>query len=148
MDTAKNQTELTMTEFLEITGVHMRLPEKIPFRPDQDSTDWPKATHWKVVLWTTHPRKWWRSTFPLYSSKGPGHHGEPPDLPEILDCLVNDADILYYDNFEHWADDYGYDSDSRKAEQTFKQRRKQARAFRAFLGEEYLQMLCDDVEGL
>ena len=61
-----------------------------------------------------------------------------PTSHDVLNCLVSDADG--YDNarsFEDWCDTYGYDTDSRKAEATFKQVEQQARKLRAFLADTY-----------
>jgi hypothetical protein len=61
-----------------------------------------------------------------------------PDAVTVLDCLLSDADG--YDNargFEDWANDYGYDTDSRKAEETYKQVEAQSKELRAFLGDLY-----------
>lgn len=46
---------------------------------------------------------------------------EPPDLGDIIQCLVLDADALNYISFEDWAPAFGYDEDSRKAERLYLQ---------------------------
>ncbi len=44
-----------------------------------------------------------------------------PTLPDVLDSLVSDG-AAYFDaeTFEGWASNYGYDTDSRKAEQVWR----------------------------
>lgn len=42
-----------------------------------------------------------------------------PLLRDVLYCLVSDTDVSNYDSFEDWADCFGYDRDSRKAEDTY-----------------------------
>ena len=43
-----------------------------------------------------------------------------PKLVDILCSLVMDASVLDYDCFEDWASEFGYDADSRQAEQIYK----------------------------
>lgn len=42
-----------------------------------------------------------------------------PDLDSVLHALIMDGEANDYDNFEEWASNFGYDTDSRKAEQTY-----------------------------
>lgn len=58
-----------------------------------------------------------------------------PQLPEVLPCLQLDSNVLQYGNFEQWADDLGYDQNSRSAEKIYNQCLKNTLQFRAFLGE-------------
>lgn len=44
----------------------------------------------------------------------------PPALVDVLYCLVADAGALDYATFEDWASEYGYDTDSRKAEAAYR----------------------------
>lgn len=43
-----------------------------------------------------------------------------PDECDVIHALVSDASVLDYSNYESWADDMGYDEDSRKGEATYK----------------------------
>lgn len=45
---------------------------------------------------------------------------KPPALVDVLYSLIMDVSVLNYTSFEDWAGDFGYDPDSRKAEQTYK----------------------------
>ncbi len=45
---------------------------------------------------------------------------KPPTFHDVLYCLVSDAEVLEYVCFEDWAECYGYDTDSRKAEDIYK----------------------------
>lgn len=47
----------------------------------------------------------------------PAHH---PKAASVLYCLISDSDVLDYATFEEWADNYGYNPDSREAEGTYK----------------------------
>ena len=42
-----------------------------------------------------------------------------PKLQDVLWSLLMDLEVLDYSGFEDWADCFGYDTDSRKAEQTY-----------------------------
>ena len=62
----------------------------------------------------------------IYFSQGPAIAREP-SAADVLDCLASDA--AGYESagsFEDWASEYGYDTDSRKAERTYKAVEKQA----------------------
>lgn len=43
----------------------------------------------------------------------------PPTLKDILYCLVQDSDVINYRDFEDWADNIGYNPDSRKDEKIY-----------------------------
>jgi hypothetical protein len=61
-----------------------------------------------------------------------------PETAEVLDCLISDASSIESSrSFEEWADDLGYDTDSRKAEETYRACEQTARDLRAFLGDDY-----------
>jgi hypothetical protein len=83
----------------------------------------------------------------VYFSKGYGHHGAEPTVREVLDCLASDA--ATYDNakdFEDWCAEFGFDSDSRKAERTWKVIGKQRQSLERLLGPEAFNGLLYDVE--
>jgi hypothetical protein len=70
-----------------------------------------------------------------------------PDPCDVLYCLASDADVLNYSNFEEWAESLGYDTDSRKAEKTYRACLETALALRNGLGDEGLRVLqeaCQD----
>lgn len=80
-------------------------------------------------------------SFSLYFSQGSAHT-EEPTLADVLDCLASDASS--YDNagtFEEWASEYGYDSDSRKAEKTYKAIKRQAEQLKRTLGQDAYEEL-------
>jgi len=69
-----------------------------------------------------------------YFSQGSAHK-KNPTLAEVLDCLASDASGV--DNarsFEDWANEYGYDADSRRAEKTYRICQKQTASLRNLLG--------------
>ena len=73
----------------------------------------------------------------------------PPDCASVLDCLASDA--ASYDqsrDFDEWASDFGYDTDSRKAEKTYRVCGEQSKELRHFLGDAEYRALLGDVERL
>jgi hypothetical protein len=95
------------------------------------------STHWLVRI------EYDGRTMDVPYSMGPAHSGEP-DLLDVLDALASDASS--YDNagsFEDWADEYGYDTDSRKAERTYRAVESQTRHLRHLLGGQYDAIVWD-----
>lgn len=79
-------------------------------------------------------------------SMGPAHT-EPPDFEDLLGCLASDAaGIENNDSFEQWAGDYGYDTDSRKAEEIYNTCQEQAENLKSFLGPDAYHELLWDIE--
>lgn len=64
-----------------------------------------------------------------------------PDIKNVVYGLLMDAGVIDYSSFEEWADDYGYDVDSRKAESTYQACLKIGLALRSGLGDEGLRQL-------
>jgi hypothetical protein len=88
---------------------------------------------WTVTL----RRKRRQLTVPFYT--GPAIT-EDPTAHGVLDCLLSDASAGEQ-TFEDFADEFGYDQDSRKAYATWESCVKMAERVRTFLGdafEEYL----------
>lgn len=71
--------------------------------------------------------------------------GKPllPDFADVLSSLVMDSDVLEVGGFEEWARDLGYDTDSRKAEETYRACLEIALKLRAAIGDAGLQALRD-----
>jgi len=115
--------------------------EWVDSRPD--SSEWSRdADHWKVKL------RYGKRSMSFYYSKGSGHHGEEPTVSEVLCCLAIDASTT--DNaasFEEWADEFGFDRDSRKAEKTWKSCTKQNASLKRVLGDDLYTALLEAEEG-
>jgi hypothetical protein len=81
---------------------------------------------------------------------GTGHNGKLPECAEVLDSLASDANA--YDNARDFADfaaEFGYDTDSRKAEAVYKACGRIAKRLRDLLGEdEYAALTTGEVERL
>ena len=94
-----------------------------------------EGNHFKVTL-----RMSGRS-MTVHFSQGYGINGEPT-AASVLECLLSDASG--FDNsrsFEEWCSEYGYDTDSRKAERIYKVVEAQNRKLRTLLGEHYEEFL-------
>lgn len=73
----------------------------------------------------------------------------PPTLEMVLDSLALDADgWTNTRDFASWCDDYGYDTDSRKAEAAYKACGETAKGLRFLLGEDAYNELRTNVERL
>ena len=86
-----------------------------------------EGDHWRVTLKRPGRR------MSLYFSKGYGHGGAPPTTEGVLECLRSDA-CTDGDTFEEFCFSLGYDSDSRKAEKTYKAVQRHTDKLRRFLG--------------
>ena len=88
--------------------------KRIPARAG-DTSDWSRdATHWEVVI--LHGNR----SFTTQYSQGSAHKGRP-DLASVLECLQSDiSSVVNAKDFEDWASDLGYDTDSRKAEAIYR----------------------------
>lgn len=65
-----------------------------------------------------------------------------PNPDDVLDGLRSDASGVYdARDFEDWASNYGYDTDSRKAEETYRSCQKIARDLEKLLGREAMHEL-------
>ena len=53
---------------------------------------------------------------PFYTGSG---WNREPNVADVMEALFLDADAKNYETFESWAQDMGYDTDSRKAESIF-----------------------------
>lgn len=92
-------------------------------------TDMPRGSnHWKCVL------RCGRRSMTVPFSQGPAICREPT-AEDVLDCMSSDASG--YENarsFEEWAGEYGYDTDSRKAERVWNAVERQSKGLRRLLG--------------
>jgi|SRR5690625_1891125 len=85
---------------------------KIAERPD-DVGEWASdASHYHVMF------RRGKNELESYFSMGSAHIGAP-QMAAVFHCLLMDSDGIEYNDFESWAADYGFDTDSRKAERVF-----------------------------
>jgi hypothetical protein len=64
-----------------------------------------------------------------------------PDNCDVLYSLLSDGDAIDHASFEDWADNYGYDTDSRKAETIYRACLDTGLKLRASLGDELIAKL-------
>lgn len=112
--------------------------------PGWDNFGWqgPKTVHDLQILETilktgTH--------HVVMGPKGPQLSMQPlpiaPILKDVMYCLISDSDAAQYRDFEDWAENYGYDADSRKAEKIYQACMEIALKLRAELGDDLMAEL-------
>ena len=85
--------------------------------------------HYKVTL------RFRRRTLTTYFSCGPAIDHEPT-AADVLSCLCSDANAGAQD-FDGFCSDFGYDTDSRKAEKAWRACQKMADRLPVFLGDDF-----------
>lgn len=101
--------------------------EQIASRPDRADFG-PGATHWRCVFRFEGRR------MTVLFSQGAAFTSDPA-MVDVLDCLASDASgVESARGFEDWCGDFGYDTDSRKAEATYRACRKQWASLQRLLG--------------
>lgn len=104
----------------------------------------PMPRNFKCVLSKAHQAQ----QMSIYFSQGAAHT-QPPTLHEVLDCLASDAiGVEQVSTFEEWAREYGYNTDSRKAERTWSVCLRQAQELRVLLGQIAFEQLLYNTERL
>jgi len=83
-----------------------------------------------------HKRAWLGELFIQSKAAQPA-----PKLADVLYCLVLDACVLDTSRFEEWAENFGYDTDSREAEKTYRQCIEQSLQFKNLIGQAALDTL-------
>lgn len=114
---------MTMQQFIEQHTITLNAT-RTDRNPDMSDFE---GDHWRVTLKRPGRR------MSLFFSKGYGHGGAPPTAEEVLECLRSDA-CTDGDTFEEFCFSLGYDSDSRKAEKSYKAAQRQTDKLRRFLG--------------
>ncbi len=89
-------------------------------------------THWKVTLSSDNGA----APMTIIYSMGNAYKGKEPTLYQVLECLHAETLPDPLMTFEDWADTYGWDSDSRKAEAIFKKCRQNSEHLFALMGAE------------
>lgn len=129
------ETRETLAQFLTRVPVRAEVEwaDSNPHMHDDGNRD--RMSHWKIRLTLR------RRAMTVYFSQGSAHTAEPT-VKDVIGCLALDA--AGYANarsFEDWCGEYGYDTDSRKAERTFKIIGKQADALRRLLADDHDRLL-------
>lgn len=109
---------------------------------NKNAPDWENANHYKVTL-RTHGKR-----LTTYFSQGYGISGDPK-AQDVLNALALDSSgVENARSFEEWCAEYGYDTDSRKAERIYRACEKQAEKLKSFLGDDLYQELLYNTESL
>lgn len=101
--------------------------ERLAARTDGTSDNWDAgASHWRVTI---HDKI--GASMLVEYSMGSLNRGDPK-LPDVLESLALDfGGFLNNRTFDEWCGEYGYDSNSRKAEHTYRAIEAQAAQFAA-----------------
>lgn len=132
------QDYLDLYRDLETAAQHLGEDKRIQIssewadrNPNMADDEWARsALHYKVTL-RRRTATGKKRTMTLFFSLGSAHKSEPK-LQDVLDSLLSDSGTPDF-SFEEWCAEYGYDTDSRRAEKTYKACLKQTERFQAFL---------------
>jgi hypothetical protein len=130
----------SLNEFIQAQNITLQT-QYADRNPNMESSEWSNnASHFKCLLSSNGKR------LTTFFSMGSAHTGGPT-LNDVLGSLAMDAaGIENARDFQDWASEYGYDTDSRKAERTFKACQRISKKLHQFLGAEAYQALLFDTE--
>lgn len=123
---------MTFTQFIKKHNVRVSCTR---VRENPSNPEWKDADHWKCQL------RMRRKSWTIYFSQGCGHNGVEPSVESILNCVQSDTSTIQDRSFEEWCSDLGYDTDSRKAERTYKACEKQAHRAEGFFAPDFEEFL-------
>lgn len=134
---------MNIHEFIKANQITIT-SSKVHTNPNMASGDKWQANHYSVTL----RRMSRHDTLSTFFSKGIGLKGSPR-VDEVLDCLASEAQSVdFARDFEDWASEFGYDTDSRKAEAVYTACVKGQKELRRFLGDNLYKQLTEEVERL
>jgi len=67
------------------------------------------------------------------------YYTEEPKIGQVLESLILDCQCGEYETFEGFCDEFGYDTDSRKAQKAYEHCKKIKKGMKRLLGEELYQ---------
>ena len=123
------------TDFLEKYKIRFSAKPGTNAAPAWAEPGKPHGKHWRIRLAKSTGEGIVRIetvTFPFWNSIASG--SEAPSAYDVLACISGDVNCP--DTFKDFCSDYGYDEDSRKAEQTFKRCRALAVKLQGFFTEQ------------
>lgn len=137
---------MEISEFIKTRGISIK-SVRVNRNPNTANDEWAKdASHYEVTF--KQEGRGNNKTYSTFYSMGSAHKNAPK-VDDVLDCLAMEASgAENARNFEDWANEYGYDTDSREAERTYNMVVKQAAELKAFLGATDYKFLLDEVERL
>lgn len=129
----------TLTQFVKENKIRIKIDYA---DSNKNVPDWKDANHYKITL------KKGNKTLSTYFSQGYGIT-EEPTTEDVLNALASDSSgIENARSFEDWASEYGFDTNSRKAERIFHICEKQADKLKNFLGDVLYNELLFNTESL
>lgn len=120
------------TDFLEKYKIHFTASPGTDKAPPWAEPGKPHGKQWCIRLLGTTPTGLRAVAFPFWNSIAAA--GEEPSAYDVLACIS--GDVTCPETFADFCSGYGYDEDSRKAEQTFKRCRDFAVKLQAFFTEQ------------
>lgn len=110
---------------------------KVFSNPNMEENKWSKdSKHWQVKL--THYENYQRPSLVLYFSQGLLVK-KRPTAEDLLNCVI--MDDPKGESFDDWASNYGYETDSLTALETYKICAKQSKKARQWLGSDKYEEL-------
>ena len=134
-------TAETTAEWIERTGAARTGAKRRKGNPHADG--FPDGSyHWTVTMRSGTGEK-----MAVPFSMGPAHGPRTPQLAEVLSCLVSEAHpIVDGATFEDWADELGFDTDSRRAERTYTVCLRQTAELRSWAGPDFESLMETEAE--
>jgi len=121
--------------FLDRFGIQFQATELGNIAPPWADKGQPHGLKYKVTLSRGDKGvNYQEVSFPFWNSQKAKEEGEEPTPYDVLACVS--SDIYCPDTFEEFCSEYGYDTDSRKAEATFKRCNEFAQKLRGFFASE------------
>lgn len=102
--------------------------------------DWDKQSEWQQKSNGYHCTLRYKGRQYSFDFWQGSAHTKEPDAPDCLSCLLSDSHAGDQ-SFEEFCSDFGYDADSRKAEQTWKACQKATASMKRLLGSDYESFL-------
>lgn len=137
---------MTLAEFIAANSIKaFPTRQPIPPAPRGESKDDKRyresASHWVVTLQRSDSRNYPGINIPYSMGSA---HTKPPDAAGVLECIQSDcSSIENARDFDDWASDFGYDTDSRKAERIYRACQDQTQLVRSWLGRELYNQFLD-----
>jgi hypothetical protein len=133
----------TIAQFIKANRLTMEAI-KVSSNPNMDASMMDRSSHYLCKIFKAGRVTPMNVTF----SQGAAHKNKPT-LSTVLDCLASDASgVMHGQTFEDWASDYGYDTDSRKAERTYRAVCNQTQELLLLVGPDGLDELVNEIERL
>lgn len=129
---ATTDYEKQATDFLEKYRIRFTATEGTNKVPAWAEPGKPHGKHWRIRLSGQTPTGVRAVTFPFWNSINAKENA--PTAYDVLACIS--GDVHCPETFKEFCAEYGYDEDSRKAEQTFKRCRAFAVELQEFFTEQ------------